>query len=474
MIQLKYSKIVCTIGPSSSDESTLKKMIKAGMDIARLNFSHGTHQSHEEVFKRIRNIDSQIAIAIDISGPKIRLGKLEESYILERDQQVILTTDDVMGTKDLFPVNYPNLIKEVKQESFVYINDGFVKLKVIQKENNNLICQVIDGGYVSSRKGVNIPDANLSMRVPTEKDVNDIKKACELGTDYLFISFVRNSNDLVKVREIISNCSDRKIGLISKIEHKDAVDNIKEIVTASDGIMVARGDLAVEVGTAKVPVLQKQMIRLAVNMAKPVIVATQMLESMTKEPLPTRAEASDVAHAVFDGADALMLSGETAKGKHPVTVVKTMTEIIQEAENNFSFNTSFISESNLPEGGEIGQAAVKLGQKLAVDALVAITQTGYSARMISRNRVLLPIYAVTPDESTMRKVNLLWAVKSLYHPHEGDFNQMISSTIKKLHSEKFLHLNNDVIVVAGSVVGLPGRINTIQVLNVKETLRALD
>ncbi|MHA1202846.1 MAG: pyruvate kinase [Candidatus Heimdallarchaeaceae archaeon] len=357
---MKYSKIVCTIGPSSSDESTLKKMIKAGMDVARLNFSHGTHQSHEEVFKRIRNIDSRIAIAIDISGPKIRLGKLEQSYILERDQQVILTTDDVVGTKDLLPVNYSSLIKEVKQDTFVYINDGFVKLKVIQKENNNLICKIIYGGYVSSRKGVNVPEANLSMRVPTEKDRTDIKKACELGADYLFISFVRSSTDLVKVREIIRNCSDRTIGLISKIEHKDAVDNIKEIVTASDGIMVARGDLGVEVGAAKVPVLQKEIIKLSVNMAKPVIVATQMLESMTKEPLPTRAEASDVAHAVFDGADALMLSGETAKGNHPVTVVKTMTEIIHEAENNLSFNTSFVSESNLPKGGEIGQAAVKL------------------------------------------------------------------------------------------------------------------
>ncbi len=236
--------------------------------------------------------------------------------------------------------------------------------------------------------------------------------------------------------------------------------------------MVARGDLGVEVGAAKVPVLQKEIIRLSVNMAKPVIVATQMLESMTKESLPTRAEASDVAHAVFDGADALMLSGETAKGHHPVTVVKTMSEIIHEAENNLSFNTSFISESNLPKGGEIGQAAVKLGQKLAVEALVAITQTGYSARMISRNRVPLPIYAVTPDESTMRRTNLLWAVKSLYHPYDGDFNQMISSTIKKLHTEKFIHLNNDVIVVAGSVVGLPGRINTIQVLNVKETIES--
>lgn len=447
-------------------------MIKAGMDVARLNFSHGTHQLHEEVFKRIRNVDSRITIAFDISGPKIRLGKLEEKYVLERDQKVILTTDDVVGTKDLLPVNYPSLIKEIEQDSFVYINDGFVKLKVIQKENNNLICQVIDGGNISSRKGVNVPDANLSMRVPTEKDVADIKKACELGADYLFISFVRSAEDLVKVREIIGKCSDRNIGLVSKIEHKDAVENINEIVTASDGIMVARGDLGVEVGAAKVPVLQKKIIRLAVNMAKPVIVATQMLESMTKEPIPTRAEASDVAHAVFDGADALMLSGETATGKHPVTVVKTMAEIIQEAENNLSFNSSFDSESNLPEGGEIGQAAVKLGQKLDVDALVAITQTGYSARMISRNRVPLPIYAVTPDESTMRKTNLLWAVKSLHYKHKGDFNQLISSSIRKLYTEKFLQLNSDVIVVAGSVVGLPGRINTIQVLNVKETIES--
>ncbi|MBY9000494.1 MAG: pyruvate kinase [Candidatus Heimdallarchaeota archaeon] len=467
---MKLSKIVCTIGPSSSDEETLRKMIEAGMDIARLNFSHGTHQSHEEVFKRIRKINPRIAIAIDISGPKIRLGTLQDRYTLKKEAKVTLTTDDIIGTKELLPVNYPSLAKEVKEGSFIYINDGFVKLKVLQKENGNLVCQAIDGGNISSRKGVNIPDANLSMRVPTEKDLIDIKKACELGVDYLFISYVRDSEDILKVKEIINSCSYNEIGLVSKIEHRDAIKNIQEITRVSDGLMVARGDLGIEVGAAKVPVLQKEIIRLGINKAKPVIVATQMLESMIREPLPTRAEASDVAHAVFDGADALMLSGETATGKHPIQVVRTMREIIQEAEKNLTYNSTITSKLDFPKGGEIGEAAVKLGQRLSVDAIVAITQTGYSASMISRNRVPLPIYAVTPDETTMRKTNLLWGVKSLYHPHEADFDQMIYSIIKKLHSEKFLKSDNTIIVVAGSVVGLPGKINTIQVLNVKETL----
>ena len=470
MIKLKLSKIVCTIGPSSSDEDTLKKMVNAGMDVARLNFSHGDHQSHEALFKMIRQVDPTIAIAVDISGPKIRLGKLADSYILEKDETITLTTEDVEGSRNLLPLNYPSLPSEVKKGSFVYINDGFVKLKVIEKDNGSIKCQVIDGGYISSRKGVNVPDADLSIRVPTKKDESDIKKACELGADIIFLSFVRSSNDIEKVKEIISSCSDYKVNLISKIEHGDAVRNIKDIIAASDGLMVARGDLGIEVGAAKVPVLQREIIKLGVNQAKPVIVATQMLESMIQEPIPTRAEASDVAHAVFDGTDAVMLSAETATGKHPVKVVKVMSEIIKEAERNLTYNSMISSESAIPKGGEIGQAAVQLGKKLEVDSIIAITQTGYSARMISRNRVPIPIYAVTHEESTMRKNNLIWGVKSVFNPYDDDFDDLVYNAIQKLYNTKLVKSSDNVILVAGSVVGLPGKINTIQVLNVKETL----
>ncbi|MFW9852536.1 MAG: pyruvate kinase [Candidatus Thorarchaeota archaeon] len=330
---MRLTKIVCTIGPSSSSEDILQQLISEGMDIARLNFSHGDHHTHEIIFNKLRELSDSLAIAIDISGPKIRLGKLEEKFELFENDKIQLTTDKIIGTKTLLPVNYPSLTEEVKKGSFIFMNDGFIKLKVESIEDNLINCVVIDDGEISSHKGINVPDADLSIHVPTEKDLMDIEKACNLETDFLFVSFVRCVDDLKKVNEVVETSLKKSIPLIAKIEHQDALKNIKEIIKYSNGLMVARGDLAIEVGPAKVPVVQKNLINLGMSYAKPVIVATQMLESMTKESLPTRAEASDVAHAVFDGANALMLSSETATGKHPIQVVRVMKDIINEAES---------------------------------------------------------------------------------------------------------------------------------------------
>lgn len=446
-------------------------MIDSGMDLARLNFSHGNHQSHEKTFNKLRNLCDDLAIGIDITGPKIRLGELAEKRILQKDEIIKLTTRDVVGKNDTFPINYPNLTKELKAKSTLFINDGLVNLVTESVTDDEIVCRVVDGGEISSRKGVNFPDSNLSVRVPTKKDILDIEKACDLETDFLFISFVRDVDDLRKVKEIVDSKTKRNIHLIAKIEHKDPLNSIEEIASYSNGLMVARGDLAIEVGSAKVPVLQKQLIQLGMRVAKPVIVATQMLESMTKETLPTRAEASDVSHAVFDGADALMLSAETATGKHPLQVMKVMNEIILEAEKNLSLDRPLIVETETSIGKEIGIAAVRLAKRMSAKAIIALTQTGYSASMVSRNRENFPIYSVTHNQTTKRTTRLFWGVKPIIHEFEEDYDQLVFSVIEKLHQDQYLELKDNVVLIAGSMVGISGKTHTIQLLNVDETLR---
>lgn len=467
---MRLTKIVCTIGPSSSSENILKKMIDSGMDLARLNFSHGNHQSHKKTFNNLRNLCNDLAIGIDISGPKIRLGELEEVKILKRDEIVKLTTRDIIGKDDLIPINYPKLTKELKVNTSVFINDGLVRLNTESITDDEIVCKVIDGGEISSRKGVNIPDADLSIRVPTKKDIVDIEKACDWGTDFLFISFVRSVDDLKRVKEIVESTTKEDIQLIAKIEHQDSLDSINEIASFSNGLMVARGDLAIEVGPARVPILQKQLIQLGMSLAKPVIVATQMLESMTKESLPTRAEASDVAHAVFDGADALMLSAETATGRHPLLVMKIMKDIILEAEKNLALDRPLVVDTEVNIGNEIGIAAVRLAKRMSVKAIIALTQTGYTASMVSRNRENLPIYAVSHNQFTKRVTRLFWGVKPIFHKYEDNYDELVFNVIKELHEDKYIDAKDNVVLVAGSMVGISGKTHTIQLLNVEETL----
>ena len=467
---MRLTKIVCTIGPSSSSENILKKMIDSGMDLARLNFSHGNHQSHEKTFNNLRDLCNDLAIGIDISGPKIRLGMLEKVKILKRDEIVKLTTRDIIGKDNLIPINYPKLTKELKVNTSLFINDGLVRLNAESITDDEIVCKVIDGGEISSRKGVNIPDADLSIRVPTKKDIVDIEKACDWETDFLFISFVRNVDDLKRVKKIVESTTNEDIQLIAKIEHQDSLDSINEIASFSNGLMVARGDLAIEVGPARVPILQKQLIQLGMSLAKPVIVATQMLESMTKESLPTRAEASDVAHAVFDGADALMLSAETATGRHPLLVMKIMKDIILEAEKNLDLDRPLVVDTEVNIGNEIGISAVRLAKRMSVKAIIALTQTGYTASMVSRNRENLPIYAVSHNQFTKRVTRLFWGVKPIFHKYENNYDELVFNVIKELHKDKYINAKDNVVLVAGSMVGISGKTHTIQLLNVEETL----
>ncbi len=467
---MRHVKIVATIGPSSQNEKTLEKMINAGMNVARLNFSHGSHPEHEKVFEIIRSIDETIGIAIDITGPKIRIGELDQPYNLQIGEKVTLTTRDIIGNKETMPINYPQLTSEIGAHEPIFVNDGLVKLQTIEVTEEELLCEVLDGGIISSRKGVNVPTANISLHVPTDKDKNDLEKACELEADFIFVSFVRKVNDLEKIQEIIHSCTDSRIPLISKIEHRDAVSNVREILSHCDGLMVARGDLGIEIGPARVPVLQKQLIDLGRKKGKPVIVATQMLESMVEEPIPTRAEASDVAHAVFDCADALMLSAETATGIHPAYVIKVMDDIIREAET--SKHVQFEQQLGTDDliGEVIGQAAVRIGKQIKTKAIVALTQTGYSARMVSKNRISLPIIAVTPDEQTLRRLQLHWGIKPVLHSYYTEYDQLVYGAIETLHKKKFVNQSDNIVLVAGSMLGIPGKTNTIQILNIGETI----
>ncbi|UJG43237.1 MAG: pyruvate kinase [Candidatus Heimdallarchaeum endolithica] len=463
------TKIVCTIGPSSDSVEMLKKMEKTGMNIARLNFSHGTHQEHETVFNRIRENCPNIAIAIDIAGPKIRIGKFKESVSLEIGEKVTITNDEsIISTKNYFSVNYKDLYKEVKIGSPIFINDGLVKLEVLEIDGNLIKCVVRDGGIISTRKGVNVPDSNLTLHVPTKKDIIDIEKACELEADYLFISFVRDVEDIKKIKEIIKSSTSQYIPIIAKIEHIDAVKNIKSIMENCDGLMVARGDLGIEIGPEKVPVLQKQYIQMGMQLGKPVIVATQMLESMTIEPIPTRAEASDVAHAVFDGADAVMLSAETATGIHPVNVIRVMDQIIREAEKSELIFIPKCKAKNIEES--IGKAAVDIAQNLSAKAIIALTRTGYSSQMVSKYRLRLPIFASTPEKRTLRRVQLYWGVKPIFHTYETDYDQLVYTCISSLINEGHLKDDDIVVLVGGSYLGIPRKTNTIQVFNTNEVL----
>ncbi len=465
------TKIIGTIGPSSNTHEKIEALIDAGMNVARLNFSHGTHESHQKTFEMIREVSEDIAIAIDIAGPKIRLGTIKETYELELGEKVVIVNDDsIIGTRNKFSINYPSLYKEVKPGSPLYINDGLVRLEVTEVKGTDIHCIVKDGGLISTRKGVNAPDSNIALHVPTKKDIKDIEKACELETDYLFISFVRSEKDLNNIKEIIESKTTDKIPIISKIEHGDAVKNINRIFKNSDGLMVARGDLGIEVGPALVPVLQKQFIKLGINAGKPVIVATQMLESMTREPLPTRAEASDVAHAVFDGADAVMLSAETATGNFPIEAVKTMSEIIKKAEHykRDEIPQVSISTDNINEA--IGTAATELSKKLNAKAIVALTKSGFSARMVSRNRLLLPIFAATPEIKTKRRAQLYWGVIPVFHQYEEDYDQLVYNSVRGLFEKKLLEGTDTVVLVGGSFLGIPGKTNTIQIFRVDEVL----
>ncbi len=469
-------KIVSTLGPASSSEEMLKKLIKTGVDIFRLNFSHGTHEEKKELFEKIREISEytkDVGILADIQGPKIRVGKFKEdqAYNLGIGQEVKVFEKEIEGDQEKFSIPLKGFLKSMSVGEIFFVNDGIIKIKIIRKEADHVVGEVLAGGLISNRKGVNIPAGELSQKVPTEKDIKDLEFIAKIDPEYVAISFVSGGDDVLHVKRILENYGNSKIKLISKIERPIALTNFDQILDLSDGIMVARGDLGVEIDPDKVPLWQKEMIYKCNREGKPVIVATQMLESMVSNPIPTRAEANDVYNAVMDGTDAVMLSAETAVGKYPINAVQYMNQIAKTATENMPKRIPDEYDSDrLTHTQTLGHAIYSLSSEMEAlnfrGKILVITRRGYGARMIAKYRPPLPIIAITPHKRTARELNLVWAVQAMQIDSNDFFNmdaeEIIEQSVKHAVEKKFLDENEHVIILLvsrkferrGNLVGL--------------------
>lgn len=454
---MKKAKIVCTIGPASQERETIRKMIENGMDVARLNFSHGSYEWFEEIIKAIRaeakNTNKSIAILQDLQGIKIRVSDIENNEIqLDEGMKIEIYSGNELSTKDKLFISYPFLINDVNPGEEILIDDGVLKIKVIDKLKDRLIGEVIEGGTLKSRKGVNLPFTKTSISSFTEKDKVDLLFGVKMDLDYIAVSFVRNADDIEIIKRWAKQQNIVLPPIIAKIEKREAVKHIDEILDVTDGIMVARGDLGVELSAEEVPFYQKKLIDIANQRKKFVITATQMLESMTKHSRPTRAEASDVANAVLDGTDALMLSAETAVGKYPVEAVKTMSSIISFTEEKFSNKiiTQFKVSKYFPEA--IASGAVRVAQDIEAKAIVVFTHSGFSALLISKLRPSMPVVAFTPDEKVYRRLSILWAVIPMYIPKKTDVidNLFLKETEIELKKLALVKDGDAVVFVASS------------------------
>ncbi len=476
----KRTKIVCTIGPTSSDEETLRAMIRAGMDVARINFSHGEDQTHIDNIERIRRIakeeEAVVAILCDLQGPKIRLGKLAvEPVMVQKGDKLTLTTRDVNGTNNIFPLPNPAFVKDVIPGNRLLLDDGQLEFKVIGKQGEDLLCEVVVGGPLSSRKGVSAPESHLTFSALTEKDRRDAAIAVRVKADYLAMSFVRSGDDMRELRWLCHHLGG-DIALVSKIEKREAIDNFDDVLEASDAVMVARGDLGVETPAEEVPIHQKEIIRRCNAVGKPVITATQMLQSMISNPRPTRAEASDVANAIFDGSDAVMLSGETASGKYPVVAVETMATIALIAESHFKTDArrDFATMLKAPlKGFEImsdvtSRAASQMAEELGAKLIITSTVTGYTARRVARERPTTPILCLTPNEETYRRMALVWGVLPMMVPEFNTIDDMLKVVVKAAYDANLVVHGDTVIVIAGVPFGAGGGTNFLKIHRVGE------
>jgi pyruvate kinase len=475
---LRKTKIVCTIGPASDSIDTLKKLLLAGMNVARLNFSHGTHEEHERRIAAIRRaaaaVGKNVAIMLDTKGPEIRLGYFkEEPVLLEEGALVTLTTEEIKGDREIIPVNYPDLPRDVREGDNIMVADGLIALKVLSTSDKEIKCLVVNGGYLSSQKGVNVPGAADNLPAVTAKDIQDIRFGVEQKLDYIAASFVRKSADVLSIREIIEKAGGN-LDIIAKIESRKAVDNLDDIIKVSDGIMVARGDLGVEIPVEEVPLVQKVIIEKCNLVGKPVVTATQMLDSMINNPRPTRAEASDVANAIFDGTDALMLSGETAAGKHPLEAVETMARIAERAEAALQYDKLLGGKGSVSTRqtvtNAIGLATCAIAHALGAAAIISSTESGHTAKMVSKYRPQAPIIAVTPHREVMRKLALNWGVQPVLARGSRNTDEMMSAAIDASLSSGLIKGGDLVVFTAGIPVGIKGTTNLIRVHTVSDVL----
>lgn len=453
---MKRSKIICTLGPASQDKEILDQMIKAGMDVVRLNFSHGTPNWHKEIIHKLRRLSPRVSIMQDLQGPRLRVGKLpREGLEVHRGQEVTL------GQRGNIPLAF-NLVPYVHKGTRILIHDGLVEIKVIKIKKNLITSRVIRGNVIFSGKGINIPGIKLRSTVITKKDQADLKFGLKHGVDFVALSFVKDSRDIRQLKRLIGR---RPVKIIAKIERKEALENFNEILEAADGIMVARGDLGVEISPAQVPLAQKEIIEKCLRLAKPVIVATQMLDSMIRSPRPTRAEVSDVANAVIDHTDALMLSGETAFGQYPLEAVKMMAHIIRTTEKShfddmsahyFSFKRYTIRDS-------LSQSVFELVRENKAKAVIVNSLSGETARLIARHRPETKIITLTNDWQVIRQLQLSWGVVPLYLRFYRDLDNLIKNSLREVKRKKLVKTGDKVVIVAGQPTGKRSKMNLIKV-----------
>lgn len=473
---LKKTKIVCTIGPASRDADTMREMLEAGMNVARLNFSHGTHEEHRktiETFRRVRDEqDRPAAILLDTKGPEIRLGDFENgSEILEEGDEFTLTSEECLGTKERVSTTYKALPSQVSLGTSILIDDGRVRLRVAGTTEDEVRCIVVNGGKVSNRKGVNIPNQSLDLEYISEADRQDILFGIEMGVDYVAASFVRSGADVKVLRALLNENGGDRIKIISKIENTEGIENFKEILALSDGIMIARGDMGVEVDFEKLPGIQKKFIKECCKAGKTVITATQMLESMTHSPAPTRAEITDVANAVFDGTSAVMLSGESAAGDYPVETVKAMAKIVSQAEedaeevNQYKFLE--VETNDRDVSNAMGHAACTTAHDIKASAIVAITTSGYTAEMMAKYKPVEPIIAATPDSKTYHQQALTRGVYPVLTQRSSNWNDLMEKAIEGAERMKFVKKGDCIVLSAGMPLQVPGTTNLIRVKTIE-------
>ncbi|MGG0644745.1 pyruvate kinase [Sporosarcina gallistercoris] len=470
---MRKTKIVCTIGPASESPERLGQLIDAGMNVARLNFSHGDHDEHLLRIKAIRKVaaakQKTVGILLDTKGPEIRTHSMENGLIeLTAGQKIDVSMHEVVGTKERFSITYDQLIDDVDKDDTILLDDGLVMLKVLGKsEAEGLIhTEVMNSGELKNKKGVNVPGVSVQLPGITEKDKEDILFGIAQEIDFVAASFVRRAEDVLEIRELLEKNAGSNIHIIPKIENQEGVDNIDAIIEVSDGLMVARGDLGVEIPAEEVPVIQKQLIKKCNQAGKPVITATQMLDSMQRNPRPTRAEASDVANAIFDGTDAIMLSGETAAGLYPVESVETMVRIANKIEESFDYR-SFISTRRREKHGNltdaIGQAAAYTAINLNVNAVIAPTESGTTARMISKYRPGCPIIAVTSSAQVARRLTLVWGAYPIVGRRVSSIDSILEESVEESVKHKYVTHGDVVIITAGVPVGEAGTTNLMKI-----------
>lgn len=471
---MRRTKIICTIGPASDSVERLRELMQAGMNVARFNFSHGTHEEQREKFRKVvqarEELGLPIATMLDTKGPEIRLRDFEGGRVeLINGQQFVLTTEEILGTARRAAISYKNLKNDIEEGTTILIDDGLIEMTVEEIRGEEIVCRVVNGGFISNHKGVNVPGAVLSMPYISEVDRADILFGIEMGYDLLAASFVRCKEDVLEVRRILEeHGGDMKI--IAKIENMQGIQNLEEILQVSDGIMVARGDMGVEIPFEEVPILQKKMIKMANDLGKHVITATQMLESMIKNPRPTRAETTDIANAIYDGTTAIMLSGESAAGKYPVEAVKTMAKIAESAEKDIDYGLRMRRDDH-EQGADITTALAYATCSAAMDlkaaAIITVTLSGFTAQAISRFKPGNRIIGCTVREKVSRQLNLLWGVTPLMIREEETAEALFASAVAEAKKAGLVHAGDVVVLTAGVPLGMAGTTNMIHVVEVR-------